>query len=202
MAYPLGGGGDGGAGQLRAEEEARQKRIRQGTEDINRVFDEGFTPDFYDAQTKAYEGFALPELNRQFSRAGREGVYDLAGKGLLRSSIRDSMSASLGVEKQRKQREVADTALSRANDLRANVEDQRSRLISQVIASGDPSNATQSAISAAGQFKTPSPMGSIGQFFTDWSNVWLNREADRSQRSGYNDGLNAWNNPASSYNVP
>jgi hypothetical protein len=34
-----GGGGDGGAGQARADEQARQEKIRQGTTNINNIFD-------------------------------------------------------------------------------------------------------------------------------------------------------------------
>jgi len=192
MAYPMGGGGDGGAGDARREEMQRQARIKDGTARINTVFDGGFTPDFYNNQAAAYEGYALPELERQFNRAGNDATYALANRGQLRSSTRNTMGATLDVEKARKQREVADTGMARANELRGNVEDQRSRLISQVIASGDPSNATQAAIAAAGQFQTPSQATGLGQFFNDWSNIWLTKKADTETRDAFNSGMRAW----------
>ncbi len=201
MAYPMGSGG-GAAGQARQEEMQRQARIREGTGKIDKVFGQ-FDDSFYGDQVKAYEGYALPEVERQFLRAGRDATFALADRGQLRSGTRDTMRATLDVEKGRRQREVSDAALSRANELRGNVEDQRSRLVSQVIASGDPSNATQSAIAAAGQFQRPSAATPLGQFFADWSNTWLGKKTAASEQQGYDAGANAWGRMSgpSSYNV-
>lgn len=202
MAYPMGSGG-GASGQARQEEMARQQRIKTGTDRINKVFGK-FDDSFYNSQAKAYEGYALPEVERQFKRAGRESTFALADRGQLRSSTRDSMAATLDVEKQKRQREVVDTALGRANDLRGNVEDQRSRLVSQLVASGDPSNATQSAIASAAQFERPSVTRPLGQFFADWSAQWLDKRNANAERGGFNDGLNAWgrlNQGGSAYSV-
>lgn len=54
-----GGGGDGGAAQARADEQARQARIKQGVGRINEQFNQ-FDDSFYQGRKDAYRAFATP----------------------------------------------------------------------------------------------------------------------------------------------
>jgi hypothetical protein len=53
------------ASRAKRAEQARTARISRGREDINRIFGEQFTSDFYSGIEKDYGDWAMPQLNRQ-----------------------------------------------------------------------------------------------------------------------------------------
>ena len=62
-----GGGGDGGAAQARADENARQARIKTGVGNINQKFDK-FDDGFFKGRGQAYTNFATPQVNDQYKQ--------------------------------------------------------------------------------------------------------------------------------------
>ena len=187
------GGGDGGAGQAKKDEEARQARIKAGTEAINQKF-ASFDNGFYDKRAQAVFDANLPQLNMEHARTKNTLGYAMASRGLLNSSVRDQRANSLENELEKQRRVVGDLGLSQANDLRAKVEDSRGRIYQQLLQSADPATATAAATRESANLTTPSPVGAIGGFFNDWSNVYLaGKMADASKPSagaGYSFGGN------------
>lgn len=171
------------AERARADEAARQQRIQQGTAAIDTAFS-GFDEPFFTQRAQDYENAQLPELNQQFNRTRNSLGFALAGRGLLNSSVRDQRTQSLANELAKQKRIVADTGLSQANDLRASLEDSRSRIYNQLLSSSDPAQATASANRAASGIVQQSPVGAIGQVFDDWSRIYIA------------DSLSRANNPA------
>lgn len=81
-----GGGGDGGAAQARADEQARQAKIREGTAAVNKIFDGGKTATgkigggaAYDPNATYYNEDGSVWTPTAFSDAVRRGLY--TGKG-------------------------------------------------------------------------------------------------------------------------
>lgn len=68
MCFGGGGGGDGGAAQARADEMARQARIKTGVGNINQKF-EKFDDGFFKGRGQAYTNFATPRLTISTSRS-------------------------------------------------------------------------------------------------------------------------------------
>jgi hypothetical protein len=166
------GGSNKDAQQARADEQARQDRIAQGTKSIDATF-AGFDDNFYNQRAQDFSNVALPTLNMERTRTRNDLAYNLANKGLLNSSARRQRENSFEQEVAKQRRAIADQGLSQANSLRASVEDARGRVYNQLLASADPAQATAAATRAQSDLMQPSPVGAIGNFFADWSNVYL-----------------------------
>lgn len=174
------GGSNKDAAQARADEAARQARIEQGTKNIDRVYS-GFDDKFYEQRSQDYFNKALPTLNMEQARTKQELAYQLANRGLLRSSARNQRENSFALEVEKQRRAIADQGLSQANSLRAAVEESRGNVYNQLLASADPAQATAAATRAQANLTTPSPIGPIGNFFADWSNIYLTNKAARAE---------------------
>ena len=133
------------AAAMRAEEEARQRRVEQGTGNINRIFNSQFTDDFYGGIADSYMDFATPQLTDQHQEAGRQLTYDLARGGKLDSSTRATQGGELQELYSLGKQQLADQALEQKNASKNAVEDARAALISQVNATGDATGATNAA---------------------------------------------------------
>lgn len=173
------GGGDGGAAQAQKDEKARQDRIKQGTAAIDKAFG-GFDQNFYDQRAKDYFGAAMPTLTEEHNRTRNSLGYALAERGLLNSSVRNQRENSLAAELDKQKRIVGDTGLGQANDLRSKIENSRNEIYSQLLASADPAQATAAALRQSSALAQPSPVGTLGNFFNDWSNIYLANNAARA----------------------
>ncbi len=163
-----GKGGDGGAGQARADEQARQERIRSGTESINKTFDQ-FDDGFYSRRRDAALNYYNPQLEDQYAKAKRELAFSLDSAGTTNSSIRAQKESELAQLFDTNKRQVADQAMSMANNARSNVEGARSELVSSLNASGDAEQASRSAIARAGALSAADGYSPIPQLFSTFT---------------------------------
>jgi hypothetical protein len=177
MAY--GGGGDSGAAEQRALEIQRQSKIAQGMANIDEQFGR-FDDEFYNRRAGEVEQYHLPELNRQATETRNSLAYSLARSGLTRSGVAEDKYGSLDREKATQERNVADAGQASANQLRQDVEGQRTALVNQVQASADPNLAAQAATRTAAAYQTPQSLQPIGNFFEGWSRNYLNNQVARA----------------------
>lgn len=159
-----GGGGDGGAAQARADEAARQARIKQGVGNIDTEFSR-FNDDFYKGRSNAYTNFALPQVNDQYKQTADQLAFSLARNGVTNSSEAARQAGILMRDNADARQQVAAGAASEAQKARQGVEEQRNNLIQQVNMTGDATLAGQNAIRQAGvlqqQANNFSPLGSL-----------------------------------------
>lgn len=160
-----GSGGDSGAAQARADEAARQQRIITGRQKINDVFST-FNDDFYKRREADYAAFSKPQLESQYKNAQNELMYSLARSGNMASS---EMGKQLGVlqrEKGLAQSKLADAGLAYANQARQQVEQSRSDVLNQLMATSDPSVAASQANARAALANQYNPIvDSLGDLF-------------------------------------
>lgn len=161
-----GGGGDGGAAQARADEEARQARIRQGTTAINQKF-AGFDEPFYQSRADAYTKFATPQLNEQYNTTGQNLSYNLARQGLTDSSEKARNVGELQRQYNQNKALVASQGMDYANQARQQVEQNRAELISQLQMTADPAAAANNAVNRAAILAQNQPYSPLGQIFTN-----------------------------------
>jgi hypothetical protein len=164
------------AARAQQEEAARQARIKQGTAAIDSTF-ASFGDSFFNNFARDVERAQLPQVNQDYARTQGDLSFNLAGRGLLNSSVRDQREASLAEELTKTKRNLADAGLSQANKLRMDVEDARSRSYNQLLQSADPGQATATATREASSLSKPSPIGPVGSFFGDWSSIYLQNKA-------------------------
>lgn len=166
-----GGGGDGGAAQARADEEARQARIRAGTQQVDDIFGSNFTPESYTARRTAYTDYATPQLEDQYANAQKELTFALTRGGNLDSSVRGQKVAELEQLYGKNKQQVADQALSYENTARSSAEDARADLIRTLNATGDAEGAASSATNRAQILSAPDQYSPLGNLFTDFTSA-------------------------------
>jgi hypothetical protein len=159
------GGSDKQAEQARADEQARQERIRQGTSQINDTFNSQFNDDFFGRRQQGYLDYATPQLQDQFGKAKEQLTYALARGGNTDSSLAAQKQAELQQAYDLNRQQVADQALSYGTQARNSVEDARSGLVQMLNASGDAQGAATAAITRAQALSQPQQYSPLGQLF-------------------------------------
>lgn len=167
--FGKGKGSNREAQQARADEQARQANIREGTGRVEGIFGQNFTPEFFESRRKAYLGYARPQLDEQYGKTQKELTFSLARSGLLDSSVRGQKTAELQTLQDRRAREIADQALGQETEARNSIEAARGDLIRTLNATGDASGAANSAVTRAQALSAPAPYSPLGQLFADFS---------------------------------
>ena len=175
------------AKQARADEEARQQRIREGTKRVNDIFDSQFNDDFFNGRRDAYLDYANPQLDDQYSDAQKQLAYSLARSGTLDSSVRGEKTAELQKLYDLNAQQIADKALASSTSARNAVEDARGNLITTLNATGDAEGAASSAISRASALSQPAAFDPISSLFVDFTNA-LGTQAAASRAEYYANG--------------
>jgi len=192
-------GGDANAARL-AETE-RQNNVNDGIRNIDGIFNNQFTDDYFKGRSKAFLDYANPQLNDQFADARKELTYFLDRNGTLNSTVRTGKDAELAKLFDTNKRAVADKGLDFENSARNSVADARSGLVSQVIATGDENAAATNAQSRASLLTQPDTYEPLGQLFTTFTsglgtqaglekaNAYGGTGAGQPQIGRYNTGL-------------
>jgi hypothetical protein len=164
----LGGGGSSSLNeeyeQQRAEEAARQARIKSGMEEINNAF-AGYDDDFYAQRQADYLNYATPEIEDQYVDAMKDLTRALARSGNLNSSLAAQRRADLLEKKSKAEATAARKGQGYVNDTRSALANVKSNLIQQNNALADP---TLIAAMAANQSQAASALpefSPIGQLF-------------------------------------
>lgn len=151
----------------RAAEEARQRRIAQGKQQLNQIFGgltQGANP-LWEQHEQAYLDYANPQLQDQYGDA-REGLgYTLARQGQLSSSLAGERFADLSRDNQIQQGEIADRARGYGNRARQNISDQRQSLMALLQSSADPSATSSQARSAVSSLQERPSFTALGPLF-------------------------------------
>lgn len=158
------------AAVARADEQARQGRITDGTNAINSTFGQ-FDDNFYGGRQKAYTDYATPQLTSQYDKAKQQLTFALARDGSLDSSTRSAREAQLQETYDTAKRGVADQAVSYGNTARNSVEDARASLISTLNGSGDAAQAANGAVSRAQALSSPAAFSPLGDLFSSFTSA-------------------------------
>ena len=177
-----GGGGDGGAAQARADEMARQARIKTGIGNINQKFDK-FDDGFFKGRGQAYTNFATPQVNDQYKQVSDQLAFSLARTGLDQSSEKARQGGVLMRDNALARQTLAEGATTEATKARQAVEDQRNSLISQVNMTADPEMAAQNALRSAGIMEQQQAFNPVANLFANTTGM-----LGAAQQSGYYSG--------------
>lgn len=145
---------------------------------------EGFTPDFFNQRSQDYINFAMPELQSQYGDNFRSIMYNMANRGLTRSSVADQAKSDLNVTAGKAAQQIADTGRSQAQQLQRDVENSRQSAIEMLHQSANPGEAVQSAISSASQFRTPSSFAPLSNMFSNLANQYYMNQVLSQYRGG------------------
>lgn len=180
--------GDGGAAdRARAEENARQARIKEGTAKISETFSE-FNDDFFKKRQTDYQESQRPEVDRQFKEAQGNIMYGLARTGQLGSSERSRQLGVVGRERDAAALKVADKGLEYANQARAQVEQSRTDLLNQLNATSDAQLASNQAMNRMNVLRANPAFEGLGSLFETSSGI----AKSVRQAENYNPGSPGW----------
>ncbi len=182
---------DGGASQIaaqdRADEAARQARIRQGTTNVNSTFDNQFTDDYYGKQRQNYIDYASPQLEDQYGNAQKQLTFALDRGGNLDSSARADLEGQLQKKYDLNKQQIADQGLSYQNQAKNSVEDARAQLISMLNSTGDATGAANQALARASALSTPPQYSALSNLFSDFTGA-LGTQAALEKANYYSGG--------------
>jgi hypothetical protein len=183
------GGTDGGdeVARARAQEQARQQQVRQGTQKIGDLFDQQFTPDFYAGRAKSYEDYATPQEGQQYNDAGKQLIFALARRGALDSSSRAAQQADLDRRHAIQLQNIKDQGQTYANTAKANVEGARSDLVNTLNATGDVTGAVNSANARAQVLSAVPGYSPIASLYGDFTTA-LGQQAAAERAFSYGAG--------------
>ena len=163
--------GGGEAAAARADEQARQERIREGTTRVNSIFDRQFNDDYFNRQRDAYVNYATPQLDDQRANANKELIFAMDRGGQLDGSARASLAGELQKKYDLQRQKVQDDALNFRTGAMNNVEDARAGLVATLNATGDAQGAANSALSRASALSQPTAYNPISNMFADFTNT-------------------------------
>lgn len=186
-----GGGGDGGAAQARADEAARQARIKQGVANIDAQFGQ-FDDKFYAGRQNAYKQFAMPQVNDQYKQTADQLAFSLARNGQSASSEAARQGGLFQREAALARQQVADGAIAESQKARQAVEDNRNNLIQQANMTSDPALAATNALRQAGVLQQQNQFSPIGNLFQNTTATLA--AANQAGNYGGGPGLNAYKN--------
>lgn len=175
------------AKQARADEQARQQRIREGTTKINGIFDSQFDDNFFSGRRNAFMDYAAPQLDDQYGDASKELTFSLARNGTLDSSVRGQKAGELQKMFDLNKQQLADQAIANEGQSRNAIEDARSGLIATLNATGDATGAANSALARSAALSQPAAFSPLGSMFADFT-AGLGTQAALERANYYSGG--------------
>jgi len=187
---------DNSAEIARQQEAERQARIAEGQTKIDEQF-VGFNDDFYnDYQTK-YNNYYYPQIDDQYDDARKRLTLQLARTGNLTSSAGANQMGDLQEYYNDQRTGITNQGLNSVNELRANIDSQKTQLYNDNRSAADPGSAAAAAASAASNLQPgvpDSPLANMfSAFFGNAGNAAQGYNAGTSQRST-NTGVQNYNN--------
>jgi hypothetical protein len=165
-----GGGGDGGAAQARADEQARQDRIKQGVSNVDKSFAK-FDDNYYNQRGQAYQNYAMPQFNNQYKQMGNNLAFSLARSGNTDSSEAARQGGILQSDNAFGRQQIADQAIGEQQKARQQVEENRNSLINQLQATSNPSLAAAGAERQAAALAMQPAFSPLGNLFNNTTAV-------------------------------
>ena len=184
-----GSGGDTGADDARAEEEARQQRIRDSRSSIDTIFNT-YDEDFYDRQRNAYLNYATPQVEDQFGDAMRELTFALSRSGKLDSALAARREAKAQKMKDQAMINVNKQADDLVYTMKGNMEKARGDLYDQASSLADVDAARTLAISNFDTTSKPPIYNPVTDLFVKVTEGMATQaDLERRQKSRYDSGL-------------
>lgn len=162
--------GDGGAAEMRAQEEERQRRVAAATQAVNGAFGK-FDEPYFRGIADAYLDFQRPIFLEQAADARRTLPFGFASTA---SSAYLRKKADLERDIAREEAALADKASQFSNQQRGNVEQNRADLVSMAAGGTDAGTIAQMANTRAQALARPAPFQPIADLFQKYTALAAN----------------------------
>lgn len=154
----------------RLEEEARQKRIKEGTTKLDSMFSQ-FNDDFYGDRKSAYLDYYTPQLEDAYKQGQDELTYAYARNGTLNSTAAADKFAKLLKDYEANKGALASQADADVSNFRTRVANEKSSLAAQLNATGDAQRVSNEALGRTQMLFSERPTyNPLGDIFTGIGN--------------------------------
>tara|TARA_R100000808_G_scaffold2768_2_gene10423 strand:- start:6637 stop:7233 length:597 start_codon:yes stop_codon:yes gene_type:complete len=182
-------GGDGGAAERRAAEEARAQRVRDSRGAVDTVFDT-YDDDFYNKRRQSYLDYANPQVQQDYEDAMGELMGALASSGRTKSSLAAKRKAKGQELMDRAQADVNMKAEGHVGDLKSALAQTKQNMYDQASTLADVDATTNLAI---GQFQAaskPPVYNPLTDMFADvTAGLATQADLERRNQARFNTGL-------------
>lgn len=139
-------GGDGGAGEARAREEERQRKIDEGIKAVNALFGTADKNNQYASHRQNVYDLNKTAIDKSYEDAQRGLVFNLARNGLSNSSIGADKKSDLLTNYNDNIQKANDLSDSAMNSLKTSDEHTRQNLVNSVQTGLDQTSAVSQAL--------------------------------------------------------
>lgn len=172
-------GGSGGS----SWEDAVKKGLYTGT-----ATGAGFNDEHFRGRRQAFLDYANPQLADQYGDAQKELTFALTRSGLLDSSARGQKAGELQKQYDLNAQQIADQALASEGEARTAVEDARAGLIATLNATGDATQAANSALARSSALSQPAAYSPLSNLFSGFLST-LGTQAALERANAYSGGM-------------
>ncbi len=170
MCFGGGGSANRAAAQQRADEEARQGRIRQGQQQIDDIFGATYTPEYYDKIKQDYLSYYNPQVEQQYGDTREKMTFNLGRQGILQSDEAAKQFGDLEEAFGREKSNIGNRALEAVQSAKGNVAQEKNTLYGLNTSTADPSKARSMAEQALAGITTQPSYTSLGNLFANFIN--------------------------------
>jgi hypothetical protein len=133
----------------------------------------GIGQDFYENYRQSLEGFYKPDIENQFTEARSQNLFDLARKGLLRSSVSADRAGDLVRDKSAADARVASEIEGQVTGLKGDVNAAKQKAYGLLTSTEDPTTAANTALTEVNAIQTRKPQFSaLGDLFASALNSY------------------------------
>lgn len=182
----------------------KQANLKTNDANINSSFDGTFTPDFYGNYAKQLMSYWQPDLDQQHTDAQHQLNYTFADSQPGGGSAPAQAFGRLQQAYDTAELQANDNAQAQANQLKTNVEGQRSALLSSVNGDTDPGTAAQTTARSVGSIPLTPAYSQLGDVFSGLTGQFANAVTaarGTGQVYGIPVGTSGASNPSSSLKV-
>lgn len=178
-------------------EAERRAALEQGTNQIRMIFDQQFTPAYYENMRKQAMAYYQPQLDRQYQDAIRGLQFQLARQGLTSSSTMANKRGDLQEQNDLARQQISQRTDSMVGERQQQVEAARMNSMNQLYGTEDPSYAGQIAANNALALSRRPEFSPLGAVFENVTGGLAQQAAlERAGQSYFNTG---WFRPSYSY---
>ncbi len=144
----------------------------------------GIGQDFYDNYQKSLSDFYKPNVEEQFQEAKSQNIFDLARKGLLRSSVSTDRAGDLVRDKAEADAKVNSEIEGQVTALQGDVRNAKQKAYGLLTSTEDPTTAANTALTEVNAIQTRKPnFDALGELFASALNsysTFRNAQAGRA----------------------
>lgn len=197
----MGCGSGADQGPLISQQNQQRVNLNAAVGNIKNAFS-GFTPNWYQGIAKAYQDYALPQLQQQYRSNADQFGFKMSNQGLQRSTQNQAGQQALQQGFDQGKTQIAQQGQGLVQQEQQQVQNQEANLLNMAQTATSPGQVALMAQGQAANIQTPSVFQPIGQFLGSFASQFLGgqqQQLGNQLNSLLSNYFNPISNPTNSY---